>query len=202
VLVLLIAGIYHRSALSAWYANLGTIAQAQIEIPAYLSDDWQNTTIDKVRQVGDLGPVLSAYQRALSTDPTNLTALQRMADIELSRGQYEQALQHISEAWQAGRRDDVTRLLYGDALVANGLPEQAAQVVRGIVDAEVRLMYQAVYRYFFSGDYPRAGDAWRTVLLLNPQSSQARKGLVDVQRRLNNPSGSSVVPDGTLPPNP
>jgi len=103
----------------------------------------------------------------------------------MSRREFNLALEHMATAWDSGHRDDVTRLLYADALVADGQPSPAADVVRGISQAENHLMYQAWYRYRQDQDYLRSIYAWQTVLLLNPDNQQAQHGLEDAQKRLD-----------------
>jgi hypothetical protein len=100
----------------------------------------------------------------------NLTARQRLGAMALSRGEYDQGLAQLQAAWEAGHGDDVTRLLLGDRLVATGQIEEAAEKVRGLTWAEMRLMGQAWYRYWVNEDYGLAADAWRAVVRLNPQN--------------------------------
>ena len=75
-------------------------------------------------------------------------------------------------------RDVVTRLVYSDALAANGRPEAAAKAVAGLTWAEPRLLGQAWFRYWLNQDYRRAADAWQAVLLLNPQVSGVKPGWI------------------------
>ena len=91
----------------------------------------------------------------------------------------------MQTAWDAFYRDDVTRLLYGDALVANGQPEKAAQVVQGLSWAESRLMGQADYRYWANQDYRRAIYAWQAVKLINPYNSDINQRIAEAEQKLN-----------------
>ena len=184
-IALLALGIIGRQALlGAWYANLGALAQARVELNAY--DQWHfgDLTMDQVRQREDLSLAIRWLTRALQADPTNPTARQRLAAIDLSRGQYEQALEHMRAAWDAGYRDSVTRLLYGDALVAAGQPERAAEVIRGLARAETRLLLQAWARYWAARDYRRAANAWATVVLLNPDNKDAADSRAEAEKLL------------------
>ena len=184
--LLVCLGIANRQKLlGAWYANLGALAQARVELNAY--DEWHfdNPTLDQVRQREDLSVAINWLNRALQADPANPTARQRLAAIALARGQYEQALEHMQAAWAAGHRDSVTRLLLGDALVAAGQPEQAAEIVRGLTWAVPRLLGQAWSRYWLGQDYRRAADAWATVLLLKPGDEGATYWREEAEKRLN-----------------
>jgi len=169
LLMVLALGITNRQKLlGAWYANLGALAQARVELNVYDQWHFDNLTMDQVRQREDLSAATRLLTRALQADPANPTARQRLAAIDLARGQYGQALAQMQAAWDAGHRDSITRLLLGDALVAAGQPEKAADIVRGLTWAEPRLLGQAWSRYWLGQDYRRAADAWATVLLLKP----------------------------------
>ena len=173
VILLALGGIVWRPVMGMWHANLGALAQSHVELAAYDPKHPDNPTLDEVRQVADLSTAEQSFTRAIESNAGNATARQRLAAIALSRGEYEGALTHTQAAWDAGNRDDVTRLLYGDALVAAGQVEQAARVVRGLQWAGSRLLTQAWYRYWVNGDYRRAADAWGTVVLLNPDNEHA-----------------------------
>jgi tetratricopeptide (TPR) repeat protein len=124
------------------------------------------------------------FEQALAHNPANRTALQRLAQIELSRGDYPAALQRMEAARQAGLQDEVTRLLTGDALVAAGDPLRAVQEVNGIPWAGGRLAFQGWYRYWLGEDYPRAADAWQAVVLLNPGDEEANMRLEEARKQM------------------
>ena len=188
VLVLLVVSgiVWRRPLLGAWYADLGAVAQARVELGAYDPNHFDNPTIDGVRRQEDLGGAIAWLERAVGADPTNPTARQRLAAIELSRGEYAAALDHMQAAWDAGHRDEVTRLLRGDALAAAGRIEEAAGTVRGLEWAEDRLMFQGWYRYWLGQDYARTADVCRVVLLLNPENGWAVSQLARVEARIEN----------------
>jgi tetratricopeptide (TPR) repeat protein len=187
LVLLIVSGIvWRRPLLGAWYANLGALAQARVELVAYDPNHFDDPTIDGVRRQEDLDEAIALLQRAVQIDPANPTARQRLAAIALSRGEYGAALVHVEAAWRAGRRDEVTRLLWGDALVAAGRVEEAAQVVRGLEWAEGRLMFQGWYHYWLGQDYRRTADVCRAVLLLNPANEWATRQLVEAEAQIEN----------------
>jgi hypothetical protein len=143
---------------SAWYANLGAVAQARVELATYDPRHFNDPTIDQVRRQEDLTVADLLFAQALKANPNNVTANQRATALALSRGQYEEALVLAQRLWDAGARDRVTRLLYGDALVAAGRPDEAVSVVQGLLFAQARLLGQAWSRYHLSGDAER--EAW------------------------------------------
>jgi tetratricopeptide (TPR) repeat protein len=145
--------------------------QARLELARYEFGKTPGFIMDSVRQEADLQASLALFQRALALDPGNATARQRLAGIHLSRGEYADAFQHIDAVWEAGGRDAVTRSLRGDALVAQGRVEEAADVLAGLRWAPVRLEGQAWERYWGNGDFVRAAYAWRTAALVQPETA-------------------------------
>lgn len=152
-----LGGVPSRLA-GAWYANRGVVAQTRTELAAYDQQQFSRLTIDQVRSQEDLSAALALFERALEADATNVTANQRLASIALSLGDYDQSLIAMERIWYAGARDRVTRLLYGDALVAAGRWEESVDVVQGLQFAGARLAGQAWARYNQGGDPQR--EAW------------------------------------------
>ena len=184
VFTLGLALLVRRPLLGTWYANLGAVEQTHLELSHYDPTLFDKVPLDQVRQSLDLTPSLDNFERSLSYTPENRTALQRRAQAELSLGNYSAALQDAVRLWQAGYRDDVTRLTYGDALVANGQPQAAVQAIQGLTWAEPRLLGQAWARYWLHQDYPRAADAWTAVLMLDPQAPGITDFLQQAQEKI------------------
>jgi tetratricopeptide (TPR) repeat protein len=184
VIAALAAVMWGRQALALGFANLGALGQTRLEMTAYDPDHFDAPRLDEIRRRADLAWVEGSFRRALEIDPAQRTALQRLAQIELSRGETDRALAHAEAARRAGYRDDVTRLLYGDALAAAGDVEAAVEAVSGIDQAAGRLLFQGWYRYWLAGDYQRAAQVWQAALLLEPGNAQARSLLEQAQAAL------------------
>ncbi len=150
-----------------WYANLGAVAQARTELSVYDQHRFSELPIDDVRQQVDLARAVAHFEHALAFDPANPTARQRLTSIHLARGDYAQALASMQVLWEAGYRDRITRLLYGDALVAAGRVDEAVEVVRGLEFAEARLLGQAWSRYTRGDDPERAAYAYEAAARLS-----------------------------------
>ena len=178
--VLLLA--FFRPLAARFYANLGVIEQTRLELSAYDAAHFDNPTLDEVRQQLDLSQAVSYYQQARRWNPVDRTALQRLAQIYMSLGDYSQALTWSQAAWYVGYRDEITRLTYGDALVAIGEPQAAAEIVSGLPWATGRLNTQAWYRYYRQADYARANYAWQAVLVLDPNDAHALSGMELLQK--------------------
>ena len=123
------------------------------------------------------------YERFQGVDPGHAQAQTRLAQIDLSRGDYARALDHADAAWAAGHQDARTRLTLGDALVAEGRVDEGAEIVRGLPRAEARLETWGYYRHTLNGEYRRAADAFRAVVLLNPDNEGAARYLQQAEER-------------------
>jgi tetratricopeptide (TPR) repeat protein len=172
-----------RPLAAAWYANLGAVSQTLVELRSYDYHHFYDPTLDQVRQREDLSRAVGYFERALALDPGQVTARTRLAQIALARGEYETALEHTLAAWEAGYRDRVTRLVLGDALVAQGRVDEAAALVKGLERAGWRLEGQALSRYQRNGDWQRAAYAWRTVLALDPGNAWVRQAAERAEAR-------------------
>jgi len=166
------------------YANLGAVQQTRTELTRYDPQNFGTYSLDQARRDSNLAPALASFASALAVDPNNRTALQRQSEIALSLGDYPSALADITRLWAAGDRDEITRLLYGDALAADSQVDAAARIVRGLTWAEPRLLGQAWYRYWLGQDYRRAASAWSAALLLNPQEPGIESWIEKAQEKL------------------
>ena len=87
------------SSLAAFQANLGAVAQTRAELSRYT---WPDVPIqDALRRdpTVNLDPAVAYYLAALSRSPANATANRRLGQIELSRGQYDEARGHLQAAY-------------------------------------------------------------------------------------------------------
>jgi len=146
---------YPARLVSLWHANLGSMKQMRMELTLYDPLHFDNPTIDQVRRMVDLTSAEAHFRRALAWDRQQPTARQRLTEIALARGAYADALAHMQVLWDAGYRDRVTRLLYGDTLVATGHIDEAVSIIRGLEFARARLLGQAWARYHVGGDTQR-----------------------------------------------
>ncbi len=174
VLALLAAALLWRPIAAAWNANLGALAQTRAELQHYDYRHYGDPTLHQVRRTIDLWPAERYFRRALALDPTNPTALSRLAVIALERGDYAGGLALAQTAWDAGYRDRVTRLLYSDALLAAGDVDSAVEIVVGLSHAAERFSIQA-WNYGQDGDQQRAGYA--AAAAASPVLDERREGL-------------------------
>jgi hypothetical protein len=177
--------LFYRPLLSAFYADLGAVEETRMEMSIYNPDNFQNDSLDQVRQHLAMNGVQALFRKALALNPNNRVALLRLGDIALSYQDESGAQTALQAAWAAGYRDNRTRLLYGDLLVMQGQVEQAASVQQGLPWAVWRMAGQAWYRYWMNNDFRRALDAWQTVLLLDPSNQNASYWSEQAVQQLN-----------------
>ncbi len=179
--LLILLARFGRPMLAAWNANMGAVTQSLIELPIYGRHEG---SLDQIRRQEDVTPAKAYYRRALGLNPDQATAHTRLAQLALARGAYDEALAHAEAAWEAGHRDRVTRMMLSDALIAQGRIYRAVALIQHLERAQMRLEGQAHARYWRNEDWQRALDAWRAVLLLDPQNERAQQRIEQAQARI------------------
>lgn len=154
-LVMLLALLWRGPLLSLAFSNLGAVHQSQAELSLYAWPDWPIQ--DALRREIDLARPVAEFERALALDPRNASANRRLGQIELSLGEYEDALRHLEAAYAAEPWSPTTRQLYGEALLVNGHLAQGQALWAGLDPGEGQLQGRAFW-YRYIGDDERA--AW------------------------------------------
>ena len=98
---------------------------------------------------------MSEFEQALAWNPRNATANRRLGMIELSLGQYEDALAHLEAAYAAEPNVTTTRQLLGEALIVNGRIEEG-QALWSDANKEQGQLDARVYWYQHIGETERA----------------------------------------------
>lgn len=142
-----------------WNANMGSLVQTRIELGQY---KFPEQLVEYTRRDADLTPAEDYFRRALSLDPGNVTANQRLALISLARGEYQEALTLAETAYGQDANDPVTWQLLGDAYLALGQEDEAYAYWSQVDGAAYNLRVEAAVRYDRVGDYERA--AWARAL--------------------------------------
>jgi tetratricopeptide (TPR) repeat protein len=93
VFVAMVAGLILLR--STWYANLGAVRLAKIELAGFPANAWAESSV-----LAELGPAEAPLQSALRVDPANRTAHHRLGLIAMSRGDFESAAAHFVAANQ------------------------------------------------------------------------------------------------------
>lgn len=155
VLVLALALVWHSSLLSLVYSNLGAVHQSQAELAVYTWPEWPIQ--DAVRREVDLDQAVAEFERALELQPGNVTANRRLGMVQLSMGDYEDALGHLEAAHAAEPWSEINRRLLGEALIVNGQPQEGTALWAGVSNEQGQLEARA-YWYEYLGDVERT--AW------------------------------------------
>jgi hypothetical protein len=137
------------------YSNLGAIHQSQAELSIYSWPEWPIQ--DAVRRQVDLGRPVSEFRQALALNPLNATANRRLGMIELSLGEYEDALRHLQAAFAAEPWCGTTQQLLGEALTVNGRVDEGQALWAGVDNAQQQFDLRAFW-YGYIGDPER--EAW------------------------------------------
>jgi hypothetical protein len=155
LLLLGLALVWRKPLSSTILSNLGAVHQSQAELGVYRRPEWPIQ--DAVRREVDLGPAVTAFERALDLDPRNATANRRLGMIELSLGEYEDALAHLETAYAEEPGGVTTRQLYGEALIVNGQVDEGRALWADVSSEQGQLQARAHW-YRSVGDAERA--AW------------------------------------------
>jgi tetratricopeptide (TPR) repeat protein len=117
---------------AAFLSNLGAVAQTRAELRRYRWPDVP--TQDALRRSPDvdLAPAIGYYRAALALDSGLAGANRRLGQIELSRGEYDAALEHLEAAYRAAPGQQASRFLLGESLAIGGRVDSAAVMWREV----------------------------------------------------------------------
>lgn len=116
---------------AALEANLGAIDQTRAELSVY---HWPEVELqDVLRQADgvDLASAIGHYQAALALDASSAAANRRLGQIELARGQFDAACDHLQQA-NASAEQRATRQLLGECYAVRGETDRAVALWRTI----------------------------------------------------------------------
>lgn len=124
--LLLVAGLFLLPGAGAqWTANQGALAQTKAELSGFR---FPLTLIqDEIRRDPHtkLDASITFYRAALAADPNNATALRRLAQIELSLGEVDDALRNLERAYYNAPADRATRQMLGETYAVKGRLDEA-----------------------------------------------------------------------------
>ena len=111
-------------------ANLGALAQTRAELSVYQWPAWPIQDALRRSPEVDLAPAIARYAAALALDPRNVAANRRLGQIELSKGEYDAARQHLQTAFENAPGQRATRQMLGESYAIAGDVERAASLWR------------------------------------------------------------------------
>jgi tetratricopeptide (TPR) repeat protein len=151
-LLLVVLLLWSRPIRSYAYSNLAAVQQSRAELSRYQWPDWPIQ--DAVRREIDLSRPIANYEQALALNPNNSTANRRLGQIELSLGDYEDALAHLLAAYEITPWDNATRQLLGEAYIVNGQVDEGTALWAEVHNGEDQLQLRAFW-YDYIGDPER-----------------------------------------------
>ncbi|HBY94941.1 MAG TPA: hypothetical protein DEP84_13455 [Chloroflexi bacterium] len=113
-------------------ANAGAVAQTRAELSVYRRPKWPIQDALRRSPAVNLDPAIARYDAALALDPANVTANQRLGQIEIARGQYERARRHLEAAYASGPDRAETRQMLGEVYAVTGQIPRAAALWRTV----------------------------------------------------------------------
>jgi O-antigen ligase len=130
VLLLFLAAAYRRPLLAAWYADLGAVRMAQIELEGFAPGV-------RAREVSpeDLAPAEALLRTSLRHNPANRTAHHRLGLIAVARHDHPAVVRHLEAANAAGGGHRGIQKALGYAYVWTGQPDRAVAMLAEIPEA-------------------------------------------------------------------
>jgi O-antigen ligase len=108
-----------------WQVNQAALAQTKSELAGFrfpltlIQDEMRRDP--RIR----LDPAIAQYREVLAQDPQNASALRRLAQIKISRGDYAGALQNLERAYKAAPGQRATRQMLGEMYAVEGRIDEA-----------------------------------------------------------------------------
>lgn len=134
IILLTLAYSFRQLWLSAWYANLGAVEMARVELADFPSWEWAYSREAKI-----LAQPEELFTLARRYDPQNRTANHRLGMIAMLRRDFPAAVAYLEIAYRTGKTHTGIRKALGYGYVWNGQSELAIPVLAGISDADYDL---------------------------------------------------------------
>jgi len=115
-----------------FYTNLGVLNQTQAELGHYRWPTWPLQDELRRKAAVDLTTATTHYQTVLKLNPTSATVHERLGQLQLSQGNYRDALAHLIQAHGAAPTRESIRRLLGEAYAVTGHVKQAATLWRSV----------------------------------------------------------------------
>jgi tetratricopeptide (TPR) repeat protein len=163
IIWLLIAAVNMNQIQATWYANLGAVQLAKVELDGFPNAGWTGNEIVSRLDVAD-----ASLRSSLQFDPTNRTALQRLGMVSMLRRDFTSAVRYleVSQALAPEHRGIIKSLAY--SYVWLGDMEAAQEFLIQIPEAKEELdvyvwWWEAQGRSDLSGNAKLALDALEAV---------------------------------------
>ena len=154
-LSILVLIIYNQQLISKWYANLGAVEMARFELKNWPLNEWNSST-----DVSLLKATLNTFNKSLTFNPHQRTALHRRGLIAMQKRDFETAQVELAKAHAIDPQHRGIRKSLGYAYVWEGKLDKSKNLLIEIQEAEYEM---GVYSWWWGqqnrGDLAqRAGD--------------------------------------------
>ena len=130
IALVLILFIFGRPLLANWYADLGAVQMARLELKGFPPGNWE---------IGDLVIELASaerlFDRAIQISPKNHTALYRLGLIAMIRRDYPVAINHLEKAFDEDSKNRGIQKNLGYSYVWTGQFDLAAHLLQAVPEA-------------------------------------------------------------------
>ncbi|MBI4656964.1 MAG: type IX secretion system membrane protein PorP/SprF [Elusimicrobia bacterium] len=120
-------------------------------------------------------------------EPENLTALKKIGSCHYLMENYNEALRHWDRARKLERdpaeRQKLAEMINKTKIKATWIPEEEQKGEEKETDVrKIEKLYQVGTEFYTKGEYAKAADAFRKILSIDPENSQAKKALERLTR--------------------
>ncbi|MBK8047617.1 MAG: hypothetical protein IPK16_11135 [Anaerolineales bacterium] len=140
-----------------WFANLGAVSQARAELGQFRWPLWQIQDELRRDEKIDLSQAEGFYNRALAANPDNVTALRRLGQIAVSRGDWQLAQSHLEHGYSLEQEQNGIRQLLGEVYAVTGRLDAAA-TLWGTVDNRQQQLQARQWWYSYINDPAAAAN--------------------------------------------
>jgi hypothetical protein len=126
---------FRQQVLAAWYANLGAVEMARVELAGWPETARWQSDFD----AAEFLPAVALLNRALQFAPNNVTANYRLGLVAAKQGYETEAVSRWSQANQAAPSHRGVRKVLGYAYVWQGQLDLAAELLSDIPEAKSEL---------------------------------------------------------------
>ena len=164
-IVLITFALLYKPLLSSWYANLGAVKMAKLDLSSWPRDEWNaDPNIDQYV------PTQSVFDKSLSLNENQRTAWHRSGLIAVLAQDFNSAQVELEKAHQIDPQHRGIRKSLGYAYTWNGKFDQAGMLLEEIEEASQEM---EVYSWWWQENlHPELVDnALRMARLLKPETS-------------------------------
>lgn len=129
-LILILTILLIRPLQAAWFANLGAVKMARVELASFPSGKWEQST-----QIDGMDEAVSLFERSIELNPPNRTANYRLGLLSLQQRDFSNSTKYLETAIQSGPGYYGIRKSLGLSYAWEGKLDSALTLLRSIPEA-------------------------------------------------------------------